>query len=379
MGAPRRLHSRCRARAAAALRFTGCLPTNIRMGAEATWLCDAAGRERLLDMGGRVKPLRTMVFAVQFLALIAMAPWLGWWILGPMVVAAGAFSALEAALPRLQRPEIAYFGTWCLTQAMVAVGAALSGGPASPVLVWLAIPVGTLPGRFTARGVRAGVAVSLAFLLVSTVPVDPGLVAAEPYLVLFPAVAVVCVALLGVALMRSEVEHRSEAVVDPLTQMLNRKALATRAMELAQQAAISGEPVGVVLGDVDRFKRINDEAGHQAGDAVLRDLAYRMRKALRAYDLVYRLGGEEFLVLVPGATSREARDLAEQLRAAVAAEPVAGRRVTMSFGVAASGGRAFDLELLYARADAALYEAKRSGRNRVCGADELAVLDDVAA
>jgi diguanylate cyclase (GGDEF)-like protein len=188
----------------------------------------------------------------------------------------------------------------------------------------------------------------------------------------------VCVALLGMALMRSEVEHRSEAVVDPLTQMLNRKALATRSTELAQQAAISGEPVGVVLGDVDGFKAINDAAGHQAGDAVLRDLAYRMRKALRAYDLAYRLGGDEFLVLVPGATSREARDLAEQLRAAVVAEPIAGQRVTMSFGVAASG-RSFDLEQLYARADAALYEAKRCGRDRVCGADELALLDRAAA
>ena len=342
------------------------------MGSDGSWLCDAAGRERLMDMSGRVKPLRTTVFVLQFVALMACAPWLGWWTLGPMSVAALAFAVLERVMPRVARPEMAYFAVWCLTQAMVAIGAALSGGAESPVLMWLAIPVGTLCGRFTARGVRAGVAVSLLFLLAATVPVTPGVVLDRPYLLVFPALAVVCIALLGTALMRSELEHRSESVVDPLTQMLNRKALTSRAQELAAQAAISGEPVGVVLGDVDRFKAINDRAGHQAGDAVLRDLAYRMRASLRAYDLAYRLGGEEFLVLVPGASSRDTLELAEMLRGAIAGAPIAGHSVTMSFGVATSSERGFDLERMYALADAALYEAKRGGRNRVCCAPEQA-------
>ncbi len=86
--------------------------------------------------------------------------------------------------------------------------------------------------------------------------------------------------------------------------MLNRKALAARGRELALQSEVSGRPVGVVLGDLDHFKAINDRDGHQAGDAVLREIAYRWRTTLRAYDLAYRLGGEEFVVLLPGATSR---------------------------------------------------------------------------
>jgi diguanylate cyclase (GGDEF)-like protein len=103
------------------------------------------------------------------------------------------------------------------------------------------------------------------------------------------------------------------------------------------------------------------------GDAVLRDVAFRWRLALRAYEMAYRLGGEEFLVLLPGADLEETTEVAERLRTAVAAAPVAGHPVTMSLGVAAShDGEPFDFDTLYARADAALYAAKRAGRDRVC-------------
>jgi diguanylate cyclase (GGDEF)-like protein len=179
---------------------------------------------------------------------------------------------------------------------------------------------------------------------------------------------VVAVALFGWAHMHSEVAQRAEAVMDPLTQMLNRKALVTRAQELAQQTALTRQPVGVVLGDLDHFKAINDAAGHQVGDTVLRDVAFRWRLSLRAYEMAYRLGGEEFLVLLPGSDLAQAHEIAERLRRAIEAAPVGGQRVTMSFGVAATAeGEGFDFDTLYARADAALYEAKRGGRNRTCG------------
>ncbi len=185
---------------------------------------------------------------------------------------------------------------------------------------------------------------------------------------LVPGDAIVGVALFGWAHMHSEVAQRAEAVMDPLTQMLNRKALVARAAELAQQTALTRQPVGVVLGDLDHFKRVNDTAGHQVGDAVLRDVAFRWRLSLRAYEMAYRLGGEEFLVLLPGATVAEAEEVAERLRAAIGAAPIAGQDVTMSFGVAASAdGEPFDFDALYAQADAALYRAKRGGRDRVCG------------
>jgi diguanylate cyclase (GGDEF)-like protein len=170
--------------------------------------------------------------------------------------------------------------------------------------------------------------------------------------------------MLSTALMRSDVEHRTESVLDGLTGMLNRRALAARMQELDEQARLTGEPVGVVIGDLDRFKLVNDEHGHARGDAVLVDVAYALRKQLRAFDLAYRVGGEEFLILLPGATPEETAALAERLRAAIAGEPYAGLSVTMSFGVASTAGAASIAEAML-RADTALYEAKRGGRNRV--------------
>ena len=105
---------------------------------------------------------------------------------------------------------------------------------------------------------------------------------------------------------------------------------------------------------------------------MLVEVAYRLRKALRAFDLAYRVGGEEFLVVLPGADVPAATQLAEQLRAAVAAEAAAGLWVTMSFGVAGSTGLGLERERLLEAADTALYEAKARGRDRVVSAPQPA-------
>ena len=126
--------------------------------------------------------------------------------------------------------------------------------------------------------------------------------------------------------MRSDIQHRSDAVIDQLTGMLNRKALGVRALELAQQSEVTGEPVGVIVADLDHFKHVNDTRGHTVGDAVLKEVAYLLRKQLRAFDLAYRLGGEEFLILVPGSDIDHAAELAERLREAVRAEQRRRRR-----------------------------------------------------
>jgi diguanylate cyclase (GGDEF)-like protein len=212
------------------------------------------------------------------------------------------------------------------------------------------------------------VAFALVLLLAVAFGVNAGAVADDPTLVIAPVTAVIAIAMLSTALMRSDFEHRSEAVIDQLTGMLNRNALATRAAELSQQSEVSGEPVGLIVGDLDHFKEINDSRGHAIGDAVLTDVAYVLRKRLRAFDLAYRMGGEEFLVLLPGADLEQTAEMAEQLRAGVAADTVGGgERVTMSFGVSASQhGSRFNYDEVFAEADSGLYEAKRNGRNRVC-------------
>ena len=112
---------------------------------------------------------------------------------------------------------------------------------------------------------------------------------------------------------------------------------------------------------------------------MLVEVAYRLRKALRAFDLAYRVGGEEFLIVLPGASVPDAVELAEQLRAAVAAEPAAGLRVTMSFGVAGSAGPDLKREGLLDEADTALYEAKARGRDQVVAARHPAVARTAAS
>jgi diguanylate cyclase (GGDEF)-like protein len=154
---------------------------------------------------------------------------------------------------------------------------------------------------------------------------------------------------------------------DPLTGMRNRRALADELPGLEAAHREHDASFAVVLCDVDHFKAYNDELGHLSGDQALRAIAATIRGALRAQDLAYRFGGEELLLLLPGAGAREAAAAAERVRAAVEAAAIPhpsgiGGVLTVSMGVA-SGTVGYG-ELL-ARADAALYDAKRGGRNRV--------------
>ncbi len=161
---------------------------------------------------------------------------------------------------------------------------------------------------------------------------------------------------------------RVEATHDPLTGLWNRGGiLETLHRELAR--AERGErPMSVTMADVDHFKKINDAYGHLAGDAVLREVGRRMLTAVRPYDAVGRYGGEEFLVISPGCNSAGALNQGERLRAQVNATPIdileGSLAVTLSLGVAGEvEGRAPE-EILRA-ADAALYQAKQAGRDRV--------------
>jgi diguanylate cyclase (GGDEF)-like protein len=162
-------------------------------------------------------------------------------------------------------------------------------------------------------------------------------------------------------------------VLDPLTGLLNRKALGARFEEIAQQAALTGAPICLIAGDLDHFKRVNDEYGHDRGDAVLKDAAYILRKHLRSFELIYRLGGEEFLIVLPGVGLIEGRAIAERVRGGLEDARPGGLAVTMSLGVASANGEAVEFEPLFRAADAALYDAKRAGRNRVVAAEHIPV------
>lgn len=125
--------------------------------------------------------------------------------------------------------------------------------------------------------------------------------------------------------------------------------------------------MGLIVGDIDHFKIINDEYGHSIGDAVLENVAVVLRWRLRAFDLAYRLGGEEFLILLPGADLADRALLADRIHSAIYANETGRTPITMSFGVSASrSGEPFEYERTFAEADGALYTAKRKGRDRVC-------------
>jgi diguanylate cyclase (GGDEF)-like protein len=168
-------------------------------------------------------------------------------------------------------------------------------------------------------------------------------------------------------LMRAEMQQRSDAVLDPLTGLLNRKALAIRFEEIAQQAALTGGSVCLLACDVDRSKDVNDAHGHDRGDHVLTQTAYVLRKQLRSFELVYRLGGDEFLVVLPGAALQEDREIAERVRAAIQTARPCDLDVTVSTGVAIGAGVAY--EALFHAADAARYQTKWAGRNQVVAID----------
>jgi two-component system cell cycle response regulator len=163
-------------------------------------------------------------------------------------------------------------------------------------------------------------------------------------------------------------ELARSAITDPLTGLHNRRHFMRRANEETKRAQRHGRCFGLLMMDVDHFKRINDGFGHQVGDDVLIAVAAGLRKTLRETDLLARFGGEEFIIGLPETPRDGSAILADRLRQIVAttAMPSVDRAVTVSVGVACVPSPGVDsVDQLISRADAALYRAKREGRNRV--------------
>ena len=171
--------------------------------------------------------------------------------------------------------------------------------------------------------------------------------------------------------LRSSVAQTIElAITDGLTGLHNRRYLDSHLQTLFERAASRQRPLSLLISDIDRFKRINDTHGHAAGDDVLREFARRLRKNVRGIDLACRYGGEEFVVVMPDTEQAVAERVAERIRQEIEMLPfgpegAAALDVTVSIGVASISPAADTLEALLKRADGALYEAKKSGRNRV--------------
>jgi two-component system, cell cycle response regulator len=162
---------------------------------------------------------------------------------------------------------------------------------------------------------------------------------------------------------------RIEATHDRLTGVLNRGAVLDHLSQSLERRQRDGSEVGVILIDVDHFKQVNDRYGHLIGDAVLHDVAKRIRGELRAHDRVGRYGGEEFVVVTQCSDPTQTSAIAERIRSAIASapfdSPAGPLQVTASLGVANAGNDEFFADALVGAADEALYRAKGNGRNRV--------------
>ena len=155
------------------------------------------------------------------------------------------------------------------------------------------------------------------------------------------------------------------AATDPLTGLANRRGCEKRIAGEISRAERERKPLSCIMLDIDRFKQVNDTLGHQAGDQVLRELSTMLRQSVRAYDIVARWGGEEFLLILPGADLEAARMLAERIRMGVQKLPTSvPGSVTISAG-AAEFDSDYDFEATLRTADRRMYEAKAAGRNCV--------------
>jgi diguanylate cyclase (GGDEF)-like protein len=161
---------------------------------------------------------------------------------------------------------------------------------------------------------------------------------------------------------------RCEVLTDPLTDLLNRRAFSQHLDHAVHQWERNKRPFVLILGDLDYFKLINDRFGHLVGDQVLKSVGERIHKALRRSDLAFRIGGEEFAILLLETSLRAGIDVAEKIRQRIEGSPLtveSGQTVfpTMSFGLGGPDGQ--DIGNLFLRVDEALYLAKHKGRNRV--------------
>ena len=335
-----------------------------------SWICrNEFERARFMDLHRRLTRANTALLVVLVLVIGLAVPFapqpLG---LIPAAAGMALFGGIQRNSARFARPELWVFAALLGAEAMIVLAIAINDGLLTPAMALLCWPVAGLAGRFPNRASVPGTVYAAMLAGGAVLVTDSGILTRDPLALTLLVVAIASVYTVSTVLRESDVENRGVAILDSLTGMLNRAALINRTVEIEHQSRLTGEPVAVLVLDLDRFKLINDNHGHASGDAVLQGVARRLSGELRAYDLAYRLGGEEFVVLLLGGTLTVTTATAERLRAAVADEPIAGHDITVSVGMAASAsGTPFVWDDVFARADAALYRAKAEGRDRVVG------------
>ncbi len=332
---------------------------------------DADERERLVALALRLRTTYAAALALMVVSVGFGIPVFGAVAAIPLVVAIAIHLVLAPGLPRARRPERRIVASAAAGIVATLACIWLADGPKEYLFAAPAIPMLGLAGVSTRRAsIAAAVLTCLGLVLVGLGSYGDQ-VRAMPPIVILPMVLIIVTVLGSMASRSAEDVDRDTAVVDPLTGLLNRGALQARSAELQLHAEASADRVGMIVADIDDFSRVNEARGRAAGDAILVEVASRLRAEVGNAGAVFRFGGEEFVVLLQSASLGTAVEWAKRLREALCFAPIDGVDITASFGVAVSDPEAgFEYRSLYAQADAALYRAKTSGRDRVCSADD---------
>lgn len=322
------------------------------------------GLERLLELDRRYLTGNLVIATVVALVSPLYIADNGWaivfWSCIPIVSGIAGLVALRR-LMGLARWYVLHLGTL----SVAVVGSALTtGGLSSPIFQLIPI-IGLLWVTYFPED-RASLVVAplmAAALILERSLVGSTLAGLTVLNAVTTVIASILIPLFALRLVESELLYRRRAVIDQLTGCLNRYALASRKTELQAQLELSDETVGVVVFDVDHFKQINDTHGHAFGDQILVAIAREARQQLRRFELFYRVGGEEFVVLLAGANQAESLALADLLRDAVRSIVVGDAPITISCGVALAS-RDLDVDQALQLADKAMYAAKENGRDQ---------------
>jgi diguanylate cyclase (GGDEF)-like protein len=278
----------------------------------------------------------------------------------------GVYAVVQLRIPRLARPELWLVASFLVAETAIAAGVVLADRVQDGGLILLLWPMVGITARLPTHAAAFNGIWVIGLVIGAWLIGDGAAVADDPVPLIVSVGIGMTIVLLVATLRNSDTANHAAAISDQLTGVRNRVALDERIRELEVVAGPLREPVAIAVVDIDHFKRVNDEYGHAAGDDVLRGVARTLQSQLRLGDELYRLGGEEFVALLPATHGDEARHVAERLAAAVRRRPTAGHTVTVSVGVAARpADEAFSWRSAFRLADAALYEAKEAGRDRV--------------
>jgi len=305
----------------------------------------------------------SLALLILLIPTIVDASWL------PRIILVGTilfFTAVKFTYRRSAHPEVALAIALMVVEVAFAAIVVADGQQHTGALALMFWPAAGFNARYPPRVAIAATAFVAFLMIVAEVGFGGAVVWHEPIRLTALLGGLLAVTAITNAARQADLEQRRRSNRDPLTQLLNRTALESRVEDIEYQSSLRSEPVAVIVGDIDRFKSVNDQHGHARGDVVLREIAYVIRSQLRAFDPAYRLGGEEFVVLLLGSRAEAADALADRLRRAVSEQPIAGLPITISFGTATSSGEEpFDWQQTFKAADRALYEAKHAGRDRV--------------